>query len=148
MSTACSAPAAAGSSLRSLGGIAALLATACAPVATGAPRPVDLAGADWRVVAVNGRITPAGGDNYSMSFKSGQLGARFGCNHMGGQYRITGGRLIVSNVSQTLMGCPEPASTFEQQGGAILGRPMRIAESTGGRVTLLNEAGSIALERR
>ena len=83
-----------------------------------------------------------------MTFKGGQLGARFGCNHMGGRYRLEGGLLIVGDVAQTLMGCPEPAASLEQEGGAVLSKPMRIAESTSGRVTLMNDAGSIALERR
>ena len=142
MSTECSETAVAASRRLLLAGVAAL-AAACAPVA---PPIVTFAGSPWRIVAVNGRATPATSD-YSMRFVSGQLSARFGCNHMGGRYRISGGLLVVGDVSQTLMGCPEPASTFEQQGGAVLGRPMRIAESTSGRVTLINEAGSIALER-
>ena len=147
MSTVSSATAAVASSRRYLAVAAASLTIGCAPVAPAGPEPIDLAGTEWRVVAVNGRATPAGAENYSMSLKSGQLGARFGCNYMGGRYRISSGLLVVDDVSQTSMGCPEPASSFEQQGGAVLGRPMRIAESRSGRVTLINEAGSIALER-
>ena len=139
--------AAAGSKRRFLGGAAALAAAACAPVAPGAAPVTSLSGTNWRVVAVNGTATPAGAGDYSMRFVSGQLSARFGCNHMGGRYWIAGGILTVGDVAQTLMGCPEPAATLEQQGGAVLRRPMRIAESTSGRVTLINEAGSIALER-
>ena len=111
------------------------------------PPPVRLDGTSWRVVAVNGQATPSTGD-YSMRFEGGgRLGARFGCNHMGGQYRVARGTLTVTDVAQTLMGCPEPAGTFEQQAGQVLSQPMQIAQSAGGRVTLLNGAGSIALER-
>src|SRR5688500_9062683 len=115
MSTETSETAAAGSSIRLLAAIAAL-AAACAPVAPmpGAPS-AELAGTSWKVVQVNGRATPAVGD-YSMRFEADRVGARFGCNHMGGRYRVAAGVLTVSDLAQTLMGCPEPASTFESQG--------------------------------
>ena len=100
---------------------------------------------DWRVVEVNGRATPATPD-YSMRFVSGQLSARFGCNYMGGRYQMQGGLLTTGTISSTRMACSEPAASLEQQGGAVLSQPMRVAESTSGRVTLMNAAGSIALE--
>jgi hypothetical protein len=54
------------------------------------PPVADLGGTDWQVVAVNGRQTPAHGD-YSLHFgRDGRFGARFGCNSMGGTYRIAG----------------------------------------------------------
>ena len=126
--------------------VLALGAAACAPVAPPAPPIVSLAGVEWRVVAVNGRATP-GTSDYSMRFVSGQLTARFGCNHMGGGYQMADGLLVAGPISSTRMACSEPAGSLEQQGGAVLGQPMRVAESTSGRVTLINEAGSIALER-
>ncbi len=117
----------------------------CAPVL--APTPItDLSGTSWRVVAVNGRTTPAEGD-YSMRFdRSGAVGARFGCNSMGGQYRLTSDLLTVSNLASTLMGCPEPAATFEREGSAVLGQPMRIAFTSNDRMFLSNGAGSIAVD--
>lgn len=117
----------------------------CAPVP--APTPItDLSGTSWRVVVVNGRATPATGD-YSIRFDArGGLGARFGCNSMGGQYRLTSDLLTVSNLASTLMGCPEPAATFEREGSAVLGQPMRIAFSSNDRMFLSNDAGSIALD--
>lgn len=105
----------------------------------------QLAGTSWRVSAVDGQPTPATGD-YSLRFvPDGSIAARFGCNAMGGQYRLTGDPLTVGNLASTLMGCPEPAGTFEREGAEVLGLPMRIAFTSNERMVLSNAAGSIAL---
>jgi heat shock protein HslJ len=125
-------------------GLASLLLGACTSVE---PAPIaQLEGTSWRVVMVNGRQTPAQGD-YSVRFDGGgRFGARFGCNHMGGSYRLVGGALTVSNLTQTLMGCPEPAASFESLGSAILERPIQVAFTSNERMYLTNAAGSIALD--
>jgi len=124
--------------------LAAFALQACA--APPPPPIAELAGTSWRVVVVNGRQTPANGD-YSMRFETnGRMGARFGCNSMGGPYRMVGGTLTIGDLSQTLMGCPEPAASFETQGAAVLSRPMQVAFSSNERMYLSNEAGSIALD--
>ncbi|HVL78884.1 MAG TPA: META domain-containing protein [Sphingomicrobium sp.] len=107
--------------------------------------PSALAGTSWRVTSVNGRATPATGD-YSLRFERDTIGARFGCNHMGGSYRQTGNMIHSWNISQTLIGCPEPSATFERQGSAILGQPMTMAMA-GDRMTLRNAAGALELRR-
>jgi len=122
---------------------AALLLHACA--APPPPPLADLTGTDWRVVSVNGRPTPS--SDYSMRFGAdGAFGAKFGCNAMGGEYRLTGGTLTVRNLNQTLIGCPEPSATFEREGSAILQQPMQIAFTSNERMSLTNPAGSIALD--
>ncbi len=125
----------------------ALFTAALTSCAAPPPPPVaDLSGTSWHIVSVNGRATPSAGD-YSMRFDSnGGLGARFGCNSMGGSYRLVGGTLTVSNVNQTLMGCPEPAASFESQGAAILQQPMQVSFTSNERMGLNNAAGSIALD--
>jgi heat shock protein HslJ len=37
---------------------------------------------------------------------SGSIGAFAGCNHLGGDFNLTGGRLLVPGMSMTLIGCP------------------------------------------
>ena len=143
MSTAGGLRAAEGFRLRAIGLLAALALHACA-----APPPplAELAGTQWRVVMINGRQTPSTGD-YSMRFEAdGRMGARFGCNLMGGPYRMVGGTLTISDLSQTLIGCPEPAASFESQASAVLSRPMQVAFSSNERMSLSNDAGSIALD--
>jgi heat shock protein HslJ len=125
--------------------ILALLASSCALPPPPSPL-ADLGGTDWHVALVNGRQTPTTGD-YSLHFgRDGRFGARFGCNSMGGTYQIVGGTLIVSNLAQTLMGCPDPAASFESQGAAVLGQPMQIAFTSNERLSLSNAAGSIAAD--
>ena len=125
---------------------APILAAALHACAAPPPPPIaELAGTDWRVVTVNGQATPGG--DYSMRFGAGgSFGAKFGCNSMGGSYRLTGGTLMVSGLNQTLMGCPEPAATFESQGSAVLQQPMQVAFTSNERMSLSNAAGSITLD--
>ena len=127
--------------------LAALMATASCAGAPLTPDPItQLGGTNWRVVSVDGQATPAGGD-YAIRFDAGGgVGARFGCNAMGGQYRLAGDQLTVSNLASTLMGCPEPAATLERRGAAVLGQPMRIAFTSNERMSLTNPTGSIALD--
>lgn len=125
--------------------LVALVAAGCASLSSPAPI-TDLAGTNWRVVAIDGQPISTAGD-YSMRFDAnGGVGARFGCNSMGGQYRLTGDILTVSDLATTLMGCPEPAATHERQGSAVLGQPMRVAFTSNERMYLSNPAGSIALD--
>ena len=127
-------------------GLAAMLLAGCASSPAAPPPLADLAGTSWRVVMVNGRQTPADGD-YSMRFdSSGGVGARFGCNAMGGRYRMVGGTLTVGDLATTLMGCPEPAASFESQGSAVLSQPMQVSFTSNERMGLTNAAGSIALD--
>jgi heat shock protein HslJ len=46
----------------------------------------------------------------------------------------------------TLMACPEPSATFENQGLAVLNQPMRMSWASSRKLTLSNAAGTIALE--
>jgi heat shock protein HslJ len=126
--------------------LAAMLASAGCAGSPPPPAPItELAGTRWHVAAVNSRPTPPAGD-YSMRFEADSVSARFGCNAMGGRYRLTGDLLSVSDLASTLMGCPEPAAAFERDGSAVLSQPMRIAFTSNDRMFLSNAAGSIALD--
>jgi heat shock protein HslJ len=100
----------------------------------------------WQVVAIDGHATPRT-HIYRMQFRDGDAGGRFGCNHFGGHYRVTSDALIVTNTSSTLMGCPEPAASFEREGLAVLQQPVRLNWTSDRKLMLSNAAGSIALER-
>jgi heat shock protein HslJ len=106
---------------------------------------LPIAPGSWRVFSVGGHETPATGD-YFITFADGRVAARFGCNSMGGSYRVEGDVIIVSDLAQTLIGCPEPAATFERDGSAILRSPMQTGmdPATGGPV-LFNGSGRINL---
>jgi heat shock protein HslJ len=146
--------------VRAVTAVFALALSACA-VPTQAPLPQQqqqqdartITGTNWQVTRVNGREVPSPAD-YSVRFEDGgRLAAKFGCNSMGGRYLVSGSTLQVSDLMQTLMGCPEPSATFESQGSAILRSSMQMSRSASDRVpyeylSLKNEAGEIILMRR
>ena len=123
--------------------LAAALLAGCTSIAAD-QRTFD--GTRWRVTAINGQPTPATGD-YHVAFAGGQISGRFGCNGWGGRYRIMQDTIVAREIASTLMGCPEPAMSFESAGLRVLGQPMRLAWASSGRLTLENGAGTIALER-
>lgn len=125
---------------------AAVLAAFLAGCTSIAATNATLENTRWQVIAIDGQPTPRT-ETYRMRFKDGQAGGRFGCNRFGGQYSARGTTLTVSNTASTLMGCPEPAATFEREGLAVLQRPMAMQWASARRLTLSNAAGSIALER-
>lgn len=107
--------------------------------------PSGLAGTNWRVVAVNGRPTPAEGQ-YFIQFDADRLSAKFGCNGMSGSYSQSGNVVTTGPLAATRMACPEPAMGFENQGGAILGQSVTVSSSRDS-TTLSNSAGRIELRR-
>jgi len=140
--------------LRAYAFVSAMLLSACA--APTRPPPQDasaITGADWQVMQVNGRQVPAAADYWVRFGDDNRIGAKFGCNSMGGTYSVSGSALTVSDLMQTLMGCPEPAATFENEGSAILRAPMTMSRSYSDRapyeyLSLKNQAGEIILNRR
>ena len=116
----------------------------------GQPRPpaagddVPLDRTRWHILAVNGRPTPPDGD-FTISFDSGRLSARFGCNGLGATYTQTGASVRAGPLIGTRMACPD--MSFERQGSNILGQPLTIRLIEPDRITLAGTAGSIDLRR-
>ena len=61
------------------------------------------------------------GSQIQLSFRDGNLGASAGCNHIGGAYRIEGGRLVVDAMAMTEMGCDEPRHAQDEWLSTFLG---------------------------
>ena len=101
---------------------------------------INLSGTNWRVLSINGTRTPA--SNFYLNFMPDRIGAKFGCNTLGAGYSQSGATLNVGAVMATRMACPD--MTFENQGSAILERPMTVS-GVGQRITLSNSRGSIEL---
>ena len=112
----------------------------------GTVAPDGLAGTNWTVTAINGRATP-GGAGYFINFTGSDIASKFGCNNIGGGFRLNGDHLSTTGLVQTEMACPEPAMTFERLGGAVLNSNMRIERVSGETMRLISEAGSIDLRR-
>ena len=107
--------------------------------------PVGLAGTNWHVETVNGRPTPPQGEYY-VRFEGDRVSAKFGCNGMSGTYSENGNSLTIGPMAATRMFCPDPAMSFENQGGTILSGPVSVT-SNGDRMTLSNANGRIELRR-
>jgi heat shock protein HslJ len=122
--------------------LAALLCAGCTSIYAD-QRTFD--GTRWHASAINGHATPPTG-NYVMRFDQGGIGGQLGCNHFGGDYRVRDDTLTASAIQMTLMACPEPSATFENQGLAVLNQPMRMSWASSRKLTLSNAAGTIALE--
>ncbi len=118
----------------------------CAPVPGRIPPPGKSIEGHWQVVEVKRQTVPRSGD-YRISFEDGRLGARFGCNHMGGSYRWSRGQLIPGQIASTLMGCPEPAATIERDASLILAQPLSVSWTSRDTIELSNRAGGIKLSR-
>lgn len=99
----------------------------------------------WRVVRINGRAVPRQGD-YHIDFDAGRIGAKFGCNGIGGTYSQTGNTLDAGALIATRMACPN--MRFETEGSAILDQVMTVAVTGRNRLTLSSNAGTIDLVRR
>lgn len=127
---------------RTLPLIALLSATAC--VAEPAPTS-PLADSEWRFTAIDG-AAPAVSDRARMEFQGDRLGANVGCNGMGGEWRITDGRLIVGPLMGTRMYCEGPVWGQEQAIGTLLAASPRI-EITGNAMQITSAGHSAVLER-
>ena len=135
-----------------LAGLAAAGMAGCTTMAVDAR---TIAATQWRVAAINGHATPAGGP-FELGFNAGVISARFGCNSGGGGYRLEGGVIRPTGpMLATQMACASATDepqidpmTFERWGFAILGKPMRMRWVSGRHLILSNDAGSLDLQRK
>ena len=110
--------------IRKIGLAAAILAiglSACA----GALAEGSLEGTAWKLISYGGNpVLP--GSEPSLSFENGQLGGNATCNTFGGDYQITGDKIIFGELFWTLMACmDEDLMAQEQAYMQILGGDMR-----------------------
>ncbi len=80
-----------------------------------------LSGSSWRLVSygpVGEQAPAAAGIETSLDFGlDGRISGRLGCNGISGNYAVTGGEIVFSAMTTTLMACPEPQMT--QEGTAL-----------------------------
>ena len=95
-----------------------------------------------------GQVAPADPSRYTIEFLADStVAVVLDCNGGGGRYRlIEGQKLEIGPIEQTLIGCPEPAMSFESEGAAVLRSNVRVERPDGRRMRLVSEAGSIDLE--
>lgn len=126
-----------------------LFISACAPPpATDAQ--ATLAG-QWHVLSLDGEnVSPAG---YRIHFDPAeqQFGGRFGCNHIGGHYRLNGTRLQFGEIASTLMMCHHPHHDHwaDQTLPVITHADVEaVKDNVGHRLLLRDAQGRIRLEAR
>ena len=131
--------------------VVALAAAACSaggssPGASDPPGsgggPVTLDGRTFLSTTIAGRsLVP--GSQVRLSFEDGRIGANAGCNSMGGQYAVDGGRLTVGALATTEMGC-DPALMDQDAwlGGFLDGALVALADDT---LTLANGGVTLTL---
>jgi heat shock protein HslJ len=120
--------------------VATVVLTACA--AASAPQ---LAGKEYVAAKVTdgGQDRPlVAGTKLRLSFSATDIGASAGCNHMGGTYRIDGGRLIVGNLGTTDMGCDPDLMAQDQWLSELLGAGPTVDLLVN---NLVLEAGSVSI---
>lgn len=116
-----------------------LLAACAAPAAGG----YSLADSHWRFTAIDG-APPVAGDA-AIDFHRDRLGAKVGCNGMGGPWRIEGERLIAGPLISTQMYCEGRMEQERAVSALLSGGPILTVK--GDRMTLKSAAHSADLVR-
>jgi heat shock protein HslJ len=113
----------------------------CAAQAAGSGQ---LAGSNWRFVSIDGEAPIS--QTTKLTFDGDRIGANVGCNAMGGDWRVEGGRLIAGPLAQTRMFCQGKLGEQEQAIGALLVAAPELA-LTEARLELRSRGHSARLER-
>jgi heat shock protein HslJ len=109
--------------------LALLAAAALLPSCTMAQGDgLALGGTAWTVTRIDG-AAPVSPDKAKLTFEADRIGANVGCNGMGGEYRIEGGRLIAGPLMATRMFCEGPVWDQEQAVGALLAGAPKIGRN-------------------
>jgi heat shock protein HslJ len=99
--------------------LASLLLAACTVTREPVGEPDDdageaLVGTEWILDGMNGE--PALTETrVTMQFDNGRVGGFSGCNSYGGEYRVEGNRLVLSDIGATAMACLDPENVMDQE---------------------------------
>lgn len=97
--------------------LVAVLLAGCGVGPFGSDEPdVEIEGA-WMLESgrtSDGDLTPPPSGDVTLIFDGDVGRGAAGCNDYGGEYDLSGGDLEFSDLAQTLMGCDEPAASFER----------------------------------
>ncbi len=105
--------------------ICAALLSGCA---TAPSTSAGLAGTRWTIVRID-RAAPAQPAKATMRFDDERLGASVGCNSIGGDYRVEGGRLVAGPLMATRMFCDGPVWQQEEAVNALLSAAPQVQRS-------------------
>ncbi|MDT0509154.1 META domain-containing protein [Novosphingobium sp. MMS21-SN21R] len=119
--------------------LALLGGCATAPTGGGA-----LAGTTWSIMRIDG-APPVAPDKAMMRFDQERLSASVGCNGIGGDYRVEGGRLIAGPLMATRMFCEGPVWKQEEAVNALLSAAPEIQRS-GATMRLMSGGHALDLQ--
>ncbi|MDP3552145.1 MAG: META domain-containing protein [Novosphingobium sp.] len=96
--------------------VPAALLSSCAAAPSGT---TALSGTRWTIVRIDG-APPVAPEKATMRFDDVRVGANVGCNGIGGDYRVEGGRLLAGPLMATRMYCEGPVWQQEEAVNALL----------------------------
>jgi heat shock protein HslJ len=124
-----------------------LLLLAALPAMIGcAPPPQSigqLGGTAWQFIRIDG-AAPIG-KKASLTFESGRIGANVGCNGMGADAKLIGGRILAGPVISTQMFCEGVMEQERAVGALLAARPTMTVRGT--KMTLRGGGHSAELQR-
>ncbi len=100
-----------------------------------------MVGTRWRLTAIDG-LAPDKPEAARMTFERDRFSASAGCNTIGGDYRLEGGRMIAASVMATQMYCASQIMSQEQAVNALLAGAPQI-ERQGQRLRLASAGHSL-----
>ena len=105
-----------------------------------------LENATWRLTELPGRKLPGAGEREAVTVRlaDGRITGFSGCNQLMGSYTLDGGTLVLGQLAGTMMACPEPARSTEDQFLRAFSGTMRVAVE-GDHLVLMPESGGDAL---
>ncbi|HQS70240.1 MAG: hypothetical protein B7Y36_10585 [Novosphingobium sp. 28-62-57] len=112
--------------------------------ATAPTSSAGLAETRWKIVRIDG-APPVSLDKATMQFDELRLGANVGCNGIGGEYRVDGGRLVAGPLMATRMFCEGPVWQQEEAVNALLSAAPEIQRS-GSAMRLVSGGHALDLE--
>lgn len=92
-------------------------------------------------------FTPVSGTTVRISFEDGRFGFSAGCNSHGGSYEIDGGRLVLSDLSSTDIGCDTPLHEQDTWLAAFFSS-MPLVTIEGSRLTFTGEDATLVFLNR
>ncbi len=101
-----------------------------------------LENATWRLTGLPGRELPGEGEREAVTVRlaGGRVAGFSGCNQLMGSYTLDGGTLVLGQLGGTMMACPEPARSTEDQFLRAFSGAMRVVVE-GDHLTLVPESG-------
>ncbi|MFN4113055.1 MAG: META domain-containing protein [Sphingomonadaceae bacterium] len=117
------------------------LLAACAMM--GNAETPQLAGTEWRFVAIDGQAPVS--DRARMGFTAKQISATAGCNGIGGTWKLEGERLVGGPYASTMMFCDGLMEQERAIGDLLAEQPM--VSITSNRLTLTSASHKAELVR-